>query len=75
MDDYQKRRRQHMERAGLPEWTSPRCIGARQMEELAHLKESDPEVWAVLVKAHRLSTDEFNARLAVAGMGPIEPSF
>jgi hypothetical protein len=49
--------------AGLPEWTPPRAIGFRQMEEISRLKTENPRVYGVMADAHRLSCVEFAARL------------
>jgi hypothetical protein len=52
-----------MKAAGLPAWTAPRAIGRRQLEERAHLKDADPETWAVLKDGFRECTRQFNERL------------
>jgi hypothetical protein len=43
-----------MREAGLPE-----CIGARQMEEIAHLRTENPEAYGVIAAAHRQATVDF----------------
>jgi hypothetical protein len=51
-----------LRRAGLPAHWSSRCIGPRDLRELARLRDADPELYAVFERAYEASLAEYLAR-------------